>query len=145
MADTYSKVLVHCVFSTKERRPCIPDPPSLWSYVRGVARNLGVDAVAVGGTDNHVHLLLRIPPTVTVAGVIRAVKANSSRHLREQGLRFAWQDGYSAISVSPSQVRPVANYVQRQPQHHAHRSFEDEYTGILRKSAVAFDAQYVFG
>lgn len=85
MADTYTKILVHCIFSTKGRTTSIPEPEKLWQYLRGVARNCGVDTLAIGGTRNHVHALLRIPPSLTVADVIRDLKANSSRHIRNRG------------------------------------------------------------
>jgi putative transposase len=84
MADTYTKILVHCVFSTKERRPQILEPEKLWSYLRGIARNRGVDTLAIGGTANHVHILLALPSSLTVAQLMRDLKANSSRHLNEQ-------------------------------------------------------------
>ncbi len=145
MADTYAKILVHCIFSTKARRPSIPEPAKLWHYLRGVARNRGVDAVVVGGTDNHVHILLSIPPALDVAQVMRDLKANSSRHLREQGRPFAWQGGYSAISVSPSQVKVVVTYIENQQQHHAAHTFEEEYKSVLQKSGLPYSSEYVFG
>jgi REP element-mobilizing transposase RayT len=92
MADTYIKILVHCVFSTKERRPQILEPQKLWSYLRGIARNRGVDTLAIGGTANHVHILLALPSSLTVAQMMRDLKANSSRHLNEHMRGFAWQD-----------------------------------------------------
>jgi len=144
MADTYAKILVHCIFSTKGRRPSIPEPAKLWPYLRGVGRNRGVDTLAVGGTDNHVHILLSIPTSLNVAQVMRDLKANSSRHLREQGSPFAWQDGYCAVSVSPSQVGVVVKYIESQQQHHATRTFEDEYTSVLQKSGVPYSSEYVF-
>ena len=104
MADTYIKILVHCVFSTKGRSPQISEPDKLWTYVRGIARNRGVDTLAIGGTANHVHMLIALPSSMTIAQLMRDLKANSSRHLNEKERGFAWQDGYAAISVSPSQI-----------------------------------------
>lgn len=144
MADTYIRIFVHCVFSTKNRRPQIAEPAKLWSYLRGLARNRGADILAIGGTDNHVHLLLALPSSLTIAQLMRDLKANSSRHLNEQMHGFVWQDGYAAISVSPSQVDVVKRYVEQQESHHSKRTFEDEYIAILEKSGVQHSA-YVLG
>ncbi|MGA2904628.1 MAG: IS200/IS605 family transposase [Candidatus Korobacteraceae bacterium] len=145
MADTYTKILVHCVFSTKERQPQISQPEKLWTYLRGIARNRGVDTLAVGGTANHVHLLIALPSSLTIAQLMRDLKANSSRHLNKKQRGFAWQDGYAAISVSPSQVEAVRRYIEAQSEHHAKRSFESEYVAILDKSGMQHSAEYVFG
>lgn len=145
MADTYTKILVHCVFSTKGRRPQIPEPEKLWSYLRGIARNRRADTLAVGGTNNHVHLLLALPSGVAIANLIRDLKANLSRHVNEQGNQFAWQDGYAAISVSPSQVEVVRRYVEQQESHHCKRTFEEEYVAMLDKSGVQHSGDYVLG
>jgi putative transposase len=145
MADTYTKILVHCIFSTKNRRPRISEPDKLWSYLRGIARNRGVDTLAIGGTANHVHMLLALPPCLTVAQLMRDLKANSSRHLNEEQSGFAWQDGYAAISVSPSQVDKVRSYIETQETHHAKQSFESEYVAILDRSGMQRSPEYTFG
>ena len=145
MADTNTKILVHCVFSTKGRRPLIRVPEKLWSYLRGVARNRGADILAIGGTNNHVHLLLALPSGLTIAQLMRDLKANSSRHLNEPMGGLAWQDGYAAISVSPSRVDVVRRYIEQQERHHGKRTFEAEYTALLDKSGVQHSAEYVLG
>ncbi len=145
MADTYAKILVHCVFSTKDRRPAISEPEKLWAYLRGIGRNRGVDTLAIGGTANHVHMLVALSRSITVSAFMRDLKANSSRHLEEKQPGFAWQDGYAAISVSPSQVENVTRYIETQAEHHAKRSFEAEYVAMLDKSGMQHLADYVFG
>jgi REP element-mobilizing transposase RayT len=97
---------VHCVFSTKGRRDLIsPDlQPRLYPYLGGIARKLGFNLLIAGGTANHVHLLIALPPTLRLAEVIQKLKANSSRWIREQGVAFVWQEGYGGFSVSPSQL-----------------------------------------
>jgi len=145
MADTYTRILVHCVFSTKNRLPLIAEPEKLWSYLRGIARNRGVDSLAIGGTSNHVHILLALPSRLTMAQLMRDLKANSSRYLNEKQPKFAWQDGYAAISVSPSQVETVCRYITEQTAHHAKRSFESEYVGILDKSGIQRSPEYTLG
>jgi len=145
MADTYTRILIHCVFSTKNRLPLIAEPERLWSYLRGIARNRGVDALAIGGTRDHVHMLLAFPSGLAMAQLVRDLKANSSRHLNEKQRGFAWQDGHAAISVSPSQVDTVRRYIAEQPAHHAKWSFEREYVAILNKSGIEHSPEYTLG
>ena len=137
--------LVHCVFSTKGRAQLIRDPEPLWAYLRGIARNCGFDIVVVGGTSNHVHLLLSVPAVRPLAELVRDLKANSSRYMKQKVPRFAWQDGYGAISVSPSQIEVVRNYIAHQPEHHAKHTFDQEYIAMLTKAGVAFESDYVLG
>jgi putative transposase len=144
MADTYTRILVHCVFSTKARQPLISEPQKLWTYLRGIARNRSVDILAIGGTSNHVHALVALSSSLTIAHLVRDLKANSSRHLNEKARGFAWQDGYAAISVSPSQVEIVRRYIEMQEVHHARRNFESEYVAMLDKSGLEHSAEYVF-
>ncbi len=144
MAHTYALQFIHCVFSTKNRSATINDPPRLWTYLRAIARNCGVNITAIGGTANHVHLLVMIPAKTCTADVVRTLKANSSRWMNEIGPGFAWQDGYAAISVSPSQIPVVVHYIEHQPEHHRSRSFETEYETLLHKSGVSFDPTRLF-
>jgi REP element-mobilizing transposase RayT len=144
MAHILALNLLHCVFSTKHRENLIRDPEKLWDYLRGIGRNLGMNILCVGGTRNHVHLLIAVPPTRMVANVIRDLKANSSRHLNEAA-PFAWQDGYAAISVSPSMVQKVSAYIGNQEEHHHKVKFEDEYRTLADRSGLSYDPQYLLG
>jgi putative transposase len=108
VSHTYTLNLLHVVFSTKNRAPLIRDFDGLIKNLRGIARNKDIDALAAGGTQNHVHLLLRIPPMRPVSESIRDLKANSSRYMSETSGHFAWQDGYAAISVSRRRSMPYA-------------------------------------
>ena len=94
--------LVHCVFSTKDSAPSIKEPERTWRYIAGTARAKGIPLVAIGGTKNHVHLLIALPPAMSLAKVVQDLKGNSSRWLRETSRLFAWQRGYGAFSVSES-------------------------------------------
>ena len=145
MSHTHAWVLVHCVFSTKQRANLIPDPIELCRYLTGVARAKNITLVAAGGTDNHVHLLIALPPTMMLAKAVQELKANSSRWLHERGMRFAWQEGYGAFSVSQSQKQIVADYIANQPEHHKKWSFEQEFMTLLKKSGATYDTRYVFG
>ena len=145
MARSYVLNYVHCVFSTKQRTQLIRDPESLWAYIRGIARNGKFDILAIGGTVDHVHALLSLPANRNLADAMRDIKANSSRHMREWGVRFAWQDGYAGISVSPSQIAAVKRYIANQERHHRRQGFDDELVMLLEKAGVRFDRAEIFG
>ena len=104
----HQQLLYHVVFSTKERRPLLQDDQfreGVWAYMAGVARNLDGFAIRIGGYYDHAHLLVRIPAKVAVSDFVGKLKANTSKHInesRDAGMRFHWQDGYGAFTVSPS-------------------------------------------
>jgi putative transposase len=116
MSHSYCTNLIHCVFSTKYRQPSIPEDmlEKLWAYISGIAENHSISTLAIGGVTNHVHLLIAIPQTITVASAVNALKANSSRWMHEHNREFDWQNGYGEFSVSPSQVEPVKEYIRTQ-------------------------------
>jgi REP element-mobilizing transposase RayT len=145
MSHTHAWVLVHCVFSTKQRADLIPNADELCRYITGVAKAKNITLLAAGGTSNHIHLLIAVPPTIPLAKAVQELKGNSSRWLHEYGVRFAWQEGYGAFSVSQSQRQVVADYIAHQAEHHRKWSFEHEFMTLLRKSGAAYDARYVFG
>jgi len=147
MAHSYSSNLVHCVFSTKGRVNLISDQRQehLYAYLFGIAKNLKVEILAIGGIANHVHILLALPAAKTLSEVVRDLKANSSRWMREEDRQFGWQEGFGAFSVSASQVPVVKAYIRNQAEHHQRRTFEEEFLTLLRKSGLAFDSKFVFG
>jgi putative transposase len=102
-----------------------------------------IDILAVGGTSNHIHLLLALPTSRSLADILRELKANSSLILREDDRQFRWQDGYGAISVSPSAVPAVIRYIANQERHHQKLKFEDEYIGMLEGAGIIFAPEYV--
>ena len=147
MAHRFPNLLIHCVFSTKERRDLIPADLllKLAKYFAGIGRNHGISILAAGGTSNHAHLLLVLPPDLAVAKAVQVLKANSSRWVREHGIDFAWQEGYGAFSVSSSNKDAVIHYIENQAQHHRMRSFETELETMVRKSGMEFDVADAFG
>jgi putative transposase len=146
MSHTYSASYFHCIFSTKERQNTITDElqTKLWAYMAGIARNLGIVAVAIGGTLNHAHLLLALKPNMAVAEAIQKMKANSSRWMGEQSSSFEWQKGYAVLSVSPSLVVNVRSYVLNQQEHHRKRTFEEEFVTLLGKAGITRDPARIF-
>src|SRR6266487_4401994 len=113
MAHKYPNILIHLVFSTKDRANLIPNEllPRLAKYLAGIGRNHGIPVLAAGGTSNHSHLLIVLPSDMTLAKAVQVLKANSSRWVREHGIPFAWQEGYGAFSVSSSSKAAVAGYI----------------------------------
>ena len=103
MSHAYARNHLHVIFGTKGRRASIQPAvqENLWAYIRGIARNYKIDLEAIGGTENHVHLLLVLPPKLSLADAIRAIKANSSKWMNENGHLFAWQEGYAAFTQMP--------------------------------------------
>jgi REP element-mobilizing transposase RayT len=139
MSHNYIQCRVHIVFSTKGRRSTIPEQlqPRLWQYISGICRNLGVKPIAVGGFDDHCHILVGISATITLSELVQKIKANSSRWLNAEHLRaFQWQDNYCLFSVSASHMDRTIAYIRNQREHHKRRSFDDELTAILKKHGI---------
>src|SRR5689334_2129269 len=147
MSHSYSQNHLHIVFSTKDRQKLIEPTmqPKLWSYMAGIGRNHGFLILANGGMEDHVHLLAQVPASMPAAKVVSLVKANSSRWMNEHGMRFAWQEGYGAFSVSKSNVGAVTRYIANQERHHRKMTFEEEFIGFLEKLGIEYDPKYVFG
>ncbi|MGZ4839943.1 MAG: IS200/IS605 family transposase [Terriglobales bacterium] len=147
MAHAYARNYVHLVFGTKGRRAWIKAPLQqlLWTYLGGIAREYGIEVLAIGGGEDHVHLLLCLPPKLSVAAIIRALKANSSKWMNEQGHLFAWQQGYGSFSVSSSNVNEVAKYIREQGDHHRRRDFREEFLALLRRHQIPFTSEHVLG
>jgi putative transposase len=148
VSHTYVSSIVHCVFSTKNRRNLIPPEvqPDLWSFLGGIARKNGFKALIAGGTDNHAHVLLSLPATMPLAKAMQLIKGASSHWMNEKHVRnFAWQEGYGAFTVSISQKADTIAYIRSQPEHHRKRSFEEEFVAFLKKHNVDYDPQYVWG
>ena len=147
MSHTYAQNVIHVVFSTKDRRKLMSEEfrPRMWAYATGICYNLGILVHAVGGMEDHIHLLLQIPPALAVAKAVLAIKSNSSRWANEEGHKFAWQQGYGAFSVSSSIIPTVIHYIENQEAHHRRMSFDAEFLALLKKHGIEFDPKFVFG
>jgi REP element-mobilizing transposase RayT len=147
MSHTYAQNVIHVVFSTKNRSKSISREfqPRMWAYVAGICKKHEIFVHAVGGMDDHIHLLVQIPPSLSLAKAVLAIKSNSSRWANEQGNKFAWQQGYGAFSVSSSLVPAVVRYIQDQESHHRKMTFDAELVALLKKHGIEFDPNFVFG
>ncbi|MBI3474529.1 MAG: IS200/IS605 family transposase [Acidobacteria bacterium] len=147
MAQTCGNVVVHLIFSTKQRKPLITSElqPDLFAYLGGIVRELRSTALIINGTCDHVHLLVRIRPAQAVADLARVIKANSSKWVRQKGHgEFAWQAGYGVFSVSESNIPAVTRYIATQEEHHTKRTFQTEFVAFLKKNNVAYDERYIW-
>ena len=149
MGHTYTSNLYHVVFSTKSRQRFHPDiRERLHAYLGGAARTNGCEALRVGGTTDHVHILLKMPATMALSKAVQMIKTASSKWIHETFRHehsFEWQEGYAAFTVSESQKPKVIEYIENQKEHHRKQRFEDEFVALLRKHVIAFDSKYVLG
>jgi len=148
MSHTFSKLLFHCTFSTKERRPFlaadIGERPN--GYMAGIATNSAMHLLRAGGAADHRHVLLELRPSMSVSDAMRLVKANSSGWLKETFpdlAAFCWQEGYGAFSVSKSATEDVIAYIDRQEQHHHRMTFEEELKVLLDRHEIEYDPQHI--
>src|SRR5260221_3274916 len=117
----------------------------MWAYAAGVCKKFDIPVLAAGGMEDHIHLLLRIPPTLALAKAVLAIKSNSSRWAGEEGHKFAWQQGYGPVSRSSSIVPTVSRSIQNQEADHRRMSFDAEFIALLKKHGMEFDPKHVFG
>ncbi len=139
MSHTHVSNRVHCIFSTKDRRKLVPVTfkPRLWAYIDATCKKLGLKTFAVGGMEDHVHLLIALPPTMDLSTAMQKVKANSSRFTsQETRPGFAWQPGFGGFSVSISHMDATVAYIRDQEQHHRKRTFDEEWQEILRRHGI---------
>ena len=141
---SFASCLVHCVWSTKNREPYLtPDlRERLWPYLGGIARQNQMKALAIGGANDHVHMLVSLPATLSIAKAMQLLKGNSSKWSRETFPKmhfFAWQEGYGAFSVGVSGVDRTVAYIRNQAEHHRTRSFRQEYAAMLKTHGFTFE------
>ena len=149
MANTFSNLLYHVIFSTKNRLPLISESfrDDLYKYIGGIVRTDRGLLLEIGGVSDHVHLGLKLKTDVSVADIVRRIKGGSSKWLNEslknKG-RFSWQDGYGIFTVSESQWDNLGGYIRNQENHHHKKTFQEEYLELLRLNNIEFDERYLW-
>jgi putative transposase len=148
MAHTFSNLLCHLVFSTKDRLPHMDSSlrERLFPYMGGIVREMRGTPMIVNGPDDHVHMLAAVPPAIAIADFVRTVKTNSSRWVHEQWQdrrAFAWQTGYGAFSVSQSLAPIVRQYIADQEEHHQRMTFQEEFLALLKRHGIAYDERFI--
>jgi putative transposase len=147
MASTLTRVLIHVTFSTRLREPLIPEAleADLYAYAGGICRRLESPLLAMGGTADHVHMLVSLSKKVALSDLLMEVKRDSSKWVKEHvGREFGWQDGYFGFSIGESGVGPLRAYIARQKEHHATVDFKDEMRAFMRKYGIEWDERYVW-
>ena len=149
MAHTFTKLLTHMIFSTKDRLPQIDAEfkPELFAYMSAIVKAHGGKVLTINGPADHVHLLASLPPTIAVAEILRLTKTNSSKWVHEkwpQRSAFAWQTGYGAFSVSRSNQDVVFKYIGDQENHHQKISFKKEFVAFLKSHDIEYDERYIW-
>ncbi len=147
MAQSLSKVYIHCVFSTKKGAPLITDTirKDLHSYIIGTLSNIDSYVNEIYANSDHIHVLCTLPRTITIAELISKIKTSSTKWIKNQGIiNFSWQGGYGTFSVSSSKVMVVEKYIQNQQQHHKTMTFKDELRKFFNEYKIDFNEQYVW-
>jgi putative transposase len=148
MPQSLSCLLLHLIFSTKDRFPLIRDDDLLTrthAYLGGIFREADCPSLTIGGTADHVHVFFQLSRTQHLAEVVELIKSNSSRWLESQGIHnFAWQRGYACFSVGKSQTDALATYIRNQAEHHRHVTYQEEVREFCRRYELAFDERYVW-
>jgi len=149
MPRSYTNLIYHIVFSTKNRAPLItPEREQrLYEYIGGVIRGLGGILLCINGVEDHLHLLVKLRPDKSVSDILRDLKSNSSGWMHDvfsDAAEFSWQNGYGAFTVSESQIGRVVNYIERQKEHHRKESFENEFMSMLQKNGIEFERKYLW-
>lgn len=149
MPQSLATVLVHAVFSTKDRVPWLTPEVrrELHPYLVGVLANIGCPSIQTGGVEDHVHVLFRLSRTVTLAQVVEKAKTSTSKWVKQKWpacAGFAWQAGYGAFSVGPSEAERIIAYIKGQEEHHRKVTFQDEIRGLLEEAGLEFDERYLW-
>jgi putative transposase len=149
MAHTFINSLLHCVFSTKERRPFITPAlqARLFQYIGGISRENKIKLLSAGGIDDHVHLLISMPSTISISKAMQLIKGGSSKWIHEtfaELRHFEWQEGYGAFSIGISDVERTIKYINNQAEHHRKMDFKTEFRAFLKKHEIEYDERYIF-
>ena len=149
MAQTLVSLMVHVVFSTKNREAMIPSEvePELYAYLGGTLKNLDSRCLAAGGTENHVHLLVSQSKKVALSHLMEELKKGSSKWIKTKGSTFqsfGWQDGYGAFTIGESQVEALKLYIAGQKERHKKLTFEQELVALLKKYRAEYDERCIW-
>jgi len=149
MANTYSQINIHAIFSVKGRENILTQNvrEELFKYIHGILKNIKQFPLAVNGYSDHIHIFFELNPTKALSDVMRIVKSNSSKWMNQNKFvlgKFSWQEGYGAFSYSKSQRNNVIQYIMTQEEHHKMRSFKEEYMDLLEKFDIKYQDEYVF-
>lgn len=147
MSQSLANILIHAIWSTKERRPFITDDRrvGLHGYMAGILKNLESPAFIINSVNDHVHVLSQLSKNIAACKLVEEVKKSSSKWMKTQGVQlFAWQSGYGVFSVSQSNVAVVRKYIEGQAEHHKKQDFTTEFRAFCKRHNVSIDERYVW-
>ena len=149
MANTYTQIYLHVVFSVKGRQCLIQKEwkEDMFKYICGIVNGKNQKVYAIGGIADHMHILLSIKPNIAPSDLVRDIKANSSKWINENGFlkgKFNWQEGFGAFSCAKAQLERIITYINNQEEHHRKKNFKGEYLELLNKYDIEFDERYLF-
>lgn len=149
MANTYTQIHIHFVFSVKYREGIIANSwkEELYKYIAGIIKTNNHKLLAINGMPDHIHILIGVRPSQSVSDLMQDIKGSSSKWINEKKFlksKFEWQEGYGAFSYSKSQVNRVIDYIKNQETHHQTKSFKEEYIDFLKMFEIDFDEKYIF-
>jgi len=149
MAQSLSSILIHLVFSTKNREPFITPAieTELHPYMATIFRELKSPSLAINGTSDHLHILFSLGRVIKVADLVEEVKTESSKWIKTKGPEFRnfhWQAGYGAFSIGQSNVETLKRYIRGQKRHHRRFTFQDEFRKFLTRYEIDYDERYVW-
>jgi REP element-mobilizing transposase RayT len=149
MANTYSQILIHVVFTVKGRSNLIEKKwrNDIHRYISGIITSKGQKSIIVNGVADHVHCFIGLNPSMCLSELIRDVKNNSSKYINEKKIikgKFQWQEGFGAFSYATSQIKNVYNYILNQEEHHKKSSFKEEYLDLLDNYKIEYHEKYLF-
>jgi len=148
MANTYTQLYVHVVFAVKGRSNLVSPKwkERLYQYISGIITNENQKLMIINGMPDHLHILIGLKPDCTLSGLVRDIKANSSKWINEQKFimgKFEWQTGFGAFTVGQSQLQTVINYILNQENHHCKKTFREEYVEFLNAYNINFKTEYL--
>ena len=149
MANTYYQLYYHIVFAVSNREATIMESwrEELYKYITGAIRNQGCELIAIGGMADHIHILVQIPPKITISSFVQSLKIQSTNWINEKHFckgKFGWQEGYGAFTASRSHVPQIKNYIFNQKSHHKQKAFVEEYITMLNGYGVEYNKDYIF-
>ena len=149
MANTYSQIYIHIIFSVQGRFNLIKNEfkDELHKFITGIISKKNQKLIKINNMPDHIHILIGLKPNISISELVRDIKSNSSRFINEKKWfkgKFAWQEGFGAFSYSHSQLDTIVSYIQNQEKHHKKKSFKEEYTEFLKKFNIRYDDKYLF-
>ena len=149
MSQSLANILIHIVFSTKNREAKLSRNicQELYAYIATILKQHSCHPYKIGGIEDHIHILCSLSKTISIAKLVEEIKTSSSKWIKTKGnefINFSWQNGYGAFSISPAHIKPVYSYIENQEKHHVKFTYRDELKKLLNKYSIDYDERYLW-